>query len=276
MRILAVDRQSFYELPYTAPASSGGVEGRRLPLLTATVDTLPPGLSALLIASDLQGVAPSAEQGGALALLGQVLAEDLRGLEEGELIPPRSHIGVLLAGDLYSAPAGDRRGATGDVRPVWSAFAREVRWVAGVAGNHDLFGSERERERFFARSGAYLLDGSVADLGGLRIGGVGGIVGNTDKPGRRDADTFLSLIERVLAQGPDILVLHEGPDDPGSHSRGNPDVRELLRFVSDRLLVICGHSHWEHPVALLECGGQILNVAERAVLLLPVERPATP
>src|SRR6187401_2440232 len=135
MRILQIDERPVHEIAYTNAASGGGVESRALPVLAGTVDALPPGLSALLIASDLQGVAPSAEAGGALALLGEVLAQELRVMEDLGLIPPREQIGVLLAGDLFSAPAGDKRGATGDVRPVWAAFAREARWAAGVAGN---------------------------------------------------------------------------------------------------------------------------------------------
>jgi hypothetical protein len=267
MRILTLDSKAIYELPYSSAASGGGVEGCRLPLLTGTVDTLPAELSALLLASDLQGVAPSAEQGGALALLGEVLAEHLRNLEECELIPPRARTGVLLAGDLYAAPGGDKRGATGDVRPVWSAFAGEAQWVAGVAGNHDLFGNDRERERFIARSGTALLDGTVVDLGGLRVGGVGGIIGNPSKPGRRDTETFLGLIERVLAENPDVLILHEGPDDPASRSKGSSEIRELLGAAPEGLLVICGHSPWNQPLVQLENGCQILNVGERAVLL---------
>jgi 3',5'-cyclic-AMP phosphodiesterase len=102
----------------------------------------------------------------------------------------------------------------------------------------------------------------------FRIGGVGGIVGNTSKPGRRDANTFLGLIERVLAQDPDILVLHEGPDDPASRAKGNPEVRELLTLAREGLLVICGHSPWTHPLAWMESGCQVLNTAERAVLLV--------
>src|SRR5262245_22189259 len=171
MRILQVSDRPIYELPYTNAASGGGVESRALPVLAGAVDALPHDLSALLIASDLQGVAPSAEHGGALALLGEVLAQELRQLEDLDLIPRREQIGVILAGDLFAAPAGDKRGATGDVRPVWAALAREARWVAGVAGNHDLLGSDRENERL-GRLGAHLLDGEVVDLDGLRIGGV--------------------------------------------------------------------------------------------------------
>jgi hypothetical protein len=265
VRILQLSEQPIYELPYTNAASGGGVESRALPVLVGTIDALPGDLSGLLVASDLQGVAPSVDRGGALALLGEVLAQELPRMEDLDVIPPSGQIGALLAGDLFAAPGGDRRGATGDVRPVWSAFARQVRWVAGVAGNHDLFGSERERERF-VRSGAHLLDGRVVEIDGLRIGGVCGIVGNPNKPGRRDAGTFLGLIEGVLTQRPDILVLHEGPDDPTSGSKGNADVRELLLTAPDGLLVIAGHSPWKEPLASLGAC-QVLNVAERAVLL---------
>jgi Icc protein len=269
MKILALDDQPIYQLPYTSAASGGGVETRVLPLLTGTVDVLSDELSALLITSDLQGVAPSSDEGGALALLGEVLANDLRGLDEAELIPARGRIGVLLAGDLFSSPGGDKRGATGDVRPVWAAFGREARWVAGVAGNHDLFGTERDRERFIARSGAHLLDGHVVEVDGLRLGGVSGIIGNPNKPARRSAGDFLDLIEQVLAQRPDLLILHEGPDDPNAGAMGNPDIRALLTSATEAegVLVICGHSPWRQPLAPLDGGGQVLNVHERAVLL---------
>ena len=51
-------------------------------------------------------------------------------------------IGVLLAGDLYTVPALDRRGGSGDVTAVWRAFGDEFSWVVGVAGNHDTFGAD--------------------------------------------------------------------------------------------------------------------------------------
>ena len=267
MKILSLDEQSIYQLPYTSAASGGGVETRVLPLVVARVDQLPEALGGLLLTSDLQGVAPSSDEGGALALLGEVLAHDLRGLAEADLIPASGQLGVLLAGDLFSSPGGDKRGATGDVRPVWTAFGREARWVAGVAGNHDLFGTERDRERFVARSGAHLLDGAVVELDCLRIGGVGGIIGNPNKPARRSTEDFLEVLERVLAQRPDIVVLHEGPDDPSAGAMGNPDIRELLKSTDEELLVICGHSPWRHPLAQLSDGTQVLNVHERAILL---------
>ena len=57
-------------------------------------------------------------------------------------------MGLLLCGDLYVRPALDARGGLGDVRPVWRAFARHFRWVAGVPGNHDAFGTPSERTAF--------------------------------------------------------------------------------------------------------------------------------
>lgn len=105
--------------------------------------------------------------------------------EAGELVHP-SHTGVLLAGDLFSSDTADVRGASGDVRAVWSAFAARFRWVAGVAGNHDTFGTPREQERLLRQPNAHLLDGEVRELDGLRVGGVGLISGASEKHGRRE------------------------------------------------------------------------------------------
>jgi 3',5'-cyclic-AMP phosphodiesterase len=267
MQVLSIDTAAICEIPYSSAASGGGVSCHRLSLLKGTVDWLPDDLSALLVTSDLQGVAPSADSGGALALLGVVLAETLRELELAEMIPTRAQIGVLLGGDLFATPAGDKRGATGDVRPVWTAFAREARWVAGVAGNHDLFGSNQSSGHPGVRRGAHLLDGAVVEIDGLRIAGVGGIIGNSAKPNRRDAESFLALLARVLEQHPHVLVLHEGPDDPTTGSKGNTDIRALLNNVASETLVVCGHSIWQHPLARISGTAQVLNVAERAVLL---------
>ena len=70
--------------------------------------TLP---NALVIASDLQGVANAAS--GETRLVGQVLAEQLTMLAARGSIPPLPRTGVILAGDLYSAPEANQRGASG-------------------------------------------------------------------------------------------------------------------------------------------------------------------
>lgn len=268
MRILTLDPVPAQTWPYQSAAPRGGAEIRNLPLLRGTVDALPEGLEALLILSDLQGVAPHALRDGAVALLGEVLADTLASLAELGELPPAGSTGVVLAGDLYSEESATVRGASGDVRAVWQAFAAHYRWVVGVAGNHDTFGSARERERFRRQPGIHLLDGELAELDGLRVGGVGGIIGRPDKPGRREEADYLEVLGGVLRHGPRLLVLHQGPDVPGTRVKGSPLIREVLEG-REECFVVCGHAHWEEPLATLRGGTQVLNVDSRAVLLTP-------
>ncbi|KFA88353.1 metallophosphoesterase family protein [Archangium violaceum] len=266
MRILSIETTPVHEWTYLSASPRGGSELQHLPLLSATVDTLPPELEALIVTSDLQGVATNAEFEGAAALLGEVLAEELVILADLGELPHPNHIGILLAGDLYSDASAAVRGASGDVRSVWSAFAERFRWVAGVAGNHDTFGTPRERERLQQRPGLHLLDGEVRELDGLRVGGLSGIIGQAGKLWRREEEDYLEALREVLRPGPEVLVLHQGPDEPASERRGSPAIRAELEG-REELLVICGHSHWDEPLAELAGGAQVLNVDGRAVLL---------
>ncbi len=109
------------------------MESVELPLLEGEVDVLPSGLDALILTGDLQGIAPSWST-GSTGLLGVRLAEELVELSEQGVLPYPERTGVVLAGDLYSAPGANIRGASGDVRAVWEAFADAFRWVAGVQG----------------------------------------------------------------------------------------------------------------------------------------------
>lgn len=263
MRILDIDAEPFHVLEYQDAAPRGGTQLRRLPLLRGRAQGLPAELDALLVCSDLQGRARVGD--GQLLLLGEVLAGEYDALAELELVPPAAFTGVVLAGDLFAAPGADRMGATGDVREVWRAFAGGFRWVAGVAGNHDLFGKPQELDRFRREPGVHLLDCETAELDGLRIAGVGGICGNPGKPNRRDPEAFLAAVRERLAGRPHLLVLHEGPDGGEPGLRGNAAVRAAIE--GSRALVICGHVHWDRPLVNLAAGPQLLNVDARVVLL---------
>ncbi|MCP3103112.1 metallophosphoesterase [Myxococcus sp. K15C18031901] len=265
MKILSLDEGPLRTWPYQSASPRGQAETVWFPLLRGTVDVLPDEVAALLVLSDLQGVAPHALHEGAVALLGEVLADELALMAELGELPPPSNVGVVLAGDLYSSPLANVRGASGDVRSVWRAFAEHFRWVVGVAGNHDTFGGAREQERFRQRPGIHLLDGEVVDLEGLRVGGVGGIIGHPGKPGRREEEAFLQVLGGVLREDPELLVLHMGPDAPDTGARGSPVIREQVQARG--ALVVCGHAHWEVPLATLPGGVQVLNVDSRAVLL---------
>ncbi|MBJ6761930.1 metallophosphoesterase [Myxococcaceae bacterium JPH2] len=274
MRILSLETTPFLEWRYLNAAPRGGTRVERLPLLRGWVDALPPGVEAVLATSDLQGMATSAHHDGAATLLGEFLADEVAMQGAAGELPLASNTGVLLAGDLYSNDLADKRGASGDVRSVWNAFTESFRWVAGVAGNHDMFGEPGGFERFRHKSRAHVLDGDLAELDGLRVGGVSYIIGRPDKTNRREQSAQLERIESVLLQEPQVLVLHEGPDAPEQSLPGNAFIREAVAPWND-LLIICGHSHWDVPLVPLPGGVQVLNVDARAVLLQPIASKST-
>jgi Icc-related predicted phosphoesterase len=145
------------------------------------------------------------------------------------------------------------------VTPVWQAFAHFFRWVAGVLGNHDrIVGGPG--------AGCHLLDGKAVSIDGLRVGGVGGIVGNPNKPNRRGPEEFTRLMSRVLMQSPDVMVLHCGPDTDDGQT-GDPHVRQALEAYAPPLAVF-GHCHWKAPLAELETGTQLCNVDGRLVVAM--------
>ena len=129
--------------------------------------------------------------------------------------------------------------------------------AATLSGFEDVIGPA------VAGSGDVKINGRDA----LRVGGVGGIIGDPQKPNRRRSDDFLLVLSHVLEAEPEVVVLHEGPDDPDTRRRGNPDIRALLEVAAPGTLVLCGHCHWHEPLATLGEGCQVLNSDGRAVLL---------
>ncbi|NPC86840.1 metallophosphoesterase, partial [Pyxidicoccus fallax] len=86
------------------------------------------------------------------------------------------------------------------------------------------------------------------------------------KLGRREEAEHLRMMGAVLREKPEVLVLHAGPDVPGRRVHGSAPIREVLEG-REEVLVVCGHAHWEEPLATLTGGTQVLNVDSRAVLL---------
>jgi len=272
MRILSITDNPIHTLAFRNVAPGRAVITEDLAVLHAAVDRLPDGLQAIVATSDLQGRGPATLGGDHSPLLGELLAEELEVLAELGEIPLAEATGVILAGDLFARPEMDRRGGSGDVRGVWEAFVRRFRWVVGVAGNHDWFGpgwSLPHFETFKKQEGIFFLDGGSVMLDSLRIGGLSGTIGNPRRPYRRLEEDFCDNVGRLAAAGPDVLVMHDGPDVMGTELRGWPSVRQVLER-SRPTVVIRGHAHWKTPLATLSNGSQVLNVDSRVVVLRPV------
>lgn len=238
-----------------------------LPVHHARVDRLPEGLSAVVVTADLQGRECPAEVGGAPGrLLGEALPQMLLAevLPALECVDP-NRVAAFLAGDFYSVPLLDKRGGTGDVSGVWYAFDDTFAWGVGVAGNHDLFGSAwKPAPNLFSKF--HYLDGHIVEISGLRIGGLGGIIGNPARPQRREESEYLRSLEGLLKPRLDVLIMHEGASGLDSSQPGNLMIRSLLEQHPPQL-VIRGHKHWDVPFAQYPTGLQVLNVDKRVVIL---------
>jgi Icc protein len=264
MRVLDIATSPLWEIPYRTATSRGAPTGVALPVVRATVDALPAGVAALLACSDLQGRAGGSPPAHPPRLLGEVLASDLQLLAAEGIVPETKRIGILLLGDLFADAGLQSRGQHGDVGQAWQAFAADFRWVAGVAGNHDVI----ERPPVPGHRNAHLLDGDVVTVDDLRVGGVSGIIGATKegRAWRRGEHAFVSTLRSVLQSRPHILLLHQGPDGGAMDQPGHATIRAVLERTP-ALLTLCGHVHWPSPLAELPHGGQVLNVDGRAVLL---------
>ena len=245
-----------------------------IPVERYRVKGLPESLDALIVTSDLQGVDRDDVPVSERRLIGHAVAEHLEELCHQGALPAPRRCGVILAGDLYAVPSLDRRGGLGDVCQVWRALRAPFAWAAGVAGNHDAFGSECDLSALEDIAGCYGLDESVIELNGLKIAGISGILGASTKPWRRAPERFERAIAELLDCRPDLLVLHHAPQRPGDESSGSAQIAAAIARHEHgaEALIVCGHVHWESPLHKLGSGAWALNVDHRVVVL---ERAAT-
>jgi len=269
MRVLAVENRPFHDIPYETVCKRGWRAPARLPLVRGTVDSLPAGVDALVCAGDLQGREKASNGGVACPrLLGAALVDELGRLSEAAKVPPLARVGVALTGDLYIRPQLDSRRDNGDVRCVWRAFAQRCAWVTGVAGNHDGFGRSPCALGLFRRErGVRYLDRDVTDVGGLRVAGLSGVIGDPRRVFRKSDEDFLASVTSMLSWGADMLILHQGPNDEAGEFEGNRRIRECLA-AGPSVFCVCGHSRWGEPLRELRNGSQVLNVDGRVVLLV--------
>jgi len=253
-------RETYWEMPFLNAASgrSGGPVRERLPFFRGKI-RLPDRVPALVAMGDLQG--RTGMGCDARTLLGCGVAAALPSVQfEAGLPDPRRCLGIL-AGDLYAVPNAAKRGGTGDVTEVWRDLRKCFGSMAGVMGNHDIFG-----EAINPQAPPHdCLDGNVVEVGGLRIGGVSGIVGSPGRTNRRGRDEFVEVLLGVLAESPHIVVMHAAPQaDDGAP--GEEALSAAIKSMGFEGLIVCGHVQWRSRVQ--SCGNAtILNVDGAVVTL---------
>jgi Icc-related predicted phosphoesterase len=266
MRILSIT-EPIVEIPFlNAGKGAGGYYVDSLPVHDAIVDELPSGLDAIVATADLQGRETfDGKYAGPPRLLGEVLPSILANEVYPLFDQPFERTAALLAGDFYTVPNLDKRGGSGDVTSVWNAFGERFDWVAGVAGNHDTFGSERDDIPQFP-SFMHYLDNHRVELDGMKIAGLGGIVGNPKRLQRKTEEQYLEQLADVIGEPTDVLIMHDGPNAPEQRFRGNSQVRWLIEEMKPSL-VVRGHAHWAQPLVQLTPDVPVLNVDARCVIM---------
>ncbi|MGE8034017.1 metallophosphoesterase family protein [Lysinibacillus sp. NPDC093692] len=267
LKIVDIAEEPLEKLPYITAVSKGvGISYEWLPVYWGEMLELPEELDAIIIASDLQGIAGHNRETieEAPKLLGEELAEVLSLLFQIHLpdLDP-AKVMVCLCGDLYTDLT--KRGASGNPLSVWRAFQSQFGFVTGIAGNHDLL-TNKEKVELDSTSGIhYFSDGGTITYANLAVAGLGGIIGRSDKPNRMGEADYLAILRDILRHVPDILLLHESPKISSQCLPGNPHIWNELQNAAE-LLVCCGHVHWGTPLVETNDRLQILNADGRAFI----------
>lgn len=272
MKLLSELTQIFDFTAYNAAAGGGRTERISVPIHHAAVqfpESTSIDLDGILITGDLQFYDRKSLPEEDRRLMGYAVAGEISALSAAGLLPATNRLGVVIVGDMYAEPCLLKRGGSGDVEDIWYEFADHFRWVAGVAGNHDLYeGKDQFPKRFKSQSNIHALDFETVELDGLKIGGVSGIMGNPKKIWRYTDEDFRKKLPRLLSSPLDCLVLHQGPRGKDSKMRGSTLINETLQQSPNKpSIVTFGHCHWPEPISEADQATTLLNSDGRAVLL---------
>jgi len=245
---------------------------KQIPVLTVQVEGLQGRAAGIVALSDIQGT-------GGTRNTPRLAAHDafdaLALLAQSGAVPALSDMVAVLPGDYFAHLTLHKRGGAGDVSEVWRDAAGRFGAAVGVLGNHDRIGSNdpestsggHVRDLLAEVPSATIVDGDVRDVRGLRIGGVNGTIGDLRRPYRRDEDSFVSAVEAVVLETPDLVVLHQGP------APSLPDRSISAKLRSSCLafpgLTVFGHDRVPTMLEEPPGGAQFLSVLERIVVMLP-------
>ncbi|MEW4372685.1 metallophosphoesterase family protein [Paenibacillus kandeliae] len=304
LEIVHIQAEPIEQISYLAPTpGSQSVDRKQLPIYRGTVRGLPDCLKAVIVTSDLQGVmeytafdgiggeverladscsitmtdqqfisttAPSSTRRRS-HLLGEALPEMLELLLQMDW--PHIHkeqVMLLLCGDLYADV--QKRGASGSPMAVWEAFQQTFVHMAAVSGNHDIFAEQEKKHINTHQEAIWMLEPQLQQMQDLHIAGLSGITGRPDKPNRMPEPDFLKQLGSLLRKSPDVLVMHQGPDDPSNCRPGDQNVRVEVEKYSP-VLICCGHVGWQteqgqEHYARLQNGTQVLNADGKVFILV--------
>jgi Icc-related predicted phosphoesterase len=138
--------------------------------------------------------------------------------------------------------------------------------VIAVLGNHDSLVSTTQLPAKIV-----VLDGNVVKTNfGLRVGGLGGIIGDPKRHNRWDENTFVRHMELCIQKRLHVLMLHQGPEDKEGRRVGNPAISQSLEKGFSGLTIF-GHKHWPDSPLIDIGNGQALNLDARVVVVSPAD-----
>lgn len=243
-----------HEIPYR---NSGSKRPRncRLPVLVVWYRSTGPR-PTFVACADLQGREADARRN---RLLGESAAEEIKQLQKSGVLPDLDL--CLLCGDFFDYPDLRKLGGTGDVTSALNALSTTAWQTFAVLGNHD------EVNVGELVPDVRILDGEIARLSSLTIGGVGGVIGNPTKNQRKTDEDFLVALQIATGSAVNVLLLHQGPQEANKILPVSDPIDDFLQ-TRKQLLVLFGHRPWDEPFLV---AGQNLycNVHERIMVFLP-------
>lgn len=268
LKILNINHHPIEYIEYlTIPHGALTAQKFQLPIYLGEIEGLAKNIDSIVVTSDLQGVCRFEYISN--LLLGEVLAESLPLIYE-MYIPQLSlnKSWAFLCGDLYANL--EKRGSSGNPIQVWQAFAKYFDQVIGIAGNHDDFADDLIELKLMEN--VHFLENDLLKLNGIKVAGLSGIIGRTDKNFRLEEPFYLSAFEKLLKQQPDIILTHLSPHFEEYGFLGELQLTKILEKYAENLLC-CGHSHWDtSQVATLRNNTQILNADSKVFILINKNR----
>ncbi len=169
----------------------------------------------------------------------------------------------FCAGDLVSWARGlDKMAVSFARRPAESIYM--------LPGNHE---SASQIEDFCARHGFVNFHEKMAEIGGVRVAGLGySMITPFDTPGEYTEEQFAERLSRFAEYKPQVLVCHSPPlNTPldrikeGLHA-GSRAVREFIEQYQPGHF-FCGHIHEAEGFVLQMGATRVMNVGKKGWLL---------